>query len=886
MAVVKNLMVRSGADFSQLYKEMNKSQRKLSAWQKGINKTLKGVGVILGGLTIGAAVKSTIQSASELESAMLGLQSILEAQGRSFTKANQFIQDYVSDGLVPLADAVTAYKNLTARGYNDEQIQQVMSRLKDAASFGRQSAYTLGEAVRSATEGLKNENSVLVDNAGVTKNVAKMWDEYARSIGKSRNQLTQQEKIQAEVNGILKETEFQVGDAAKYTKTYAGSLARLGKVLQDIKVNIGNALKPGAGVGLEGITEQLSGIKSWTEANQATMQRWGQTVANIVKIAVKGFKLITGAIAENWGVIKFAGTALLSYVTITKTAAATTAAFRLAASVLNGTIAANVPILSALSIAINTYRLQMALAPAVTNIFAGALLRLRVALYAVHTALGPIGWAVLAISAAVSGGMALWNKYNQSLQQTASGGFGDFRKIQDGIANSTGAAADATEDQADAIDKAGKAAKRSLAGFDEIHQLQKDMAGGGSEAGEGLLDSFDVGGGGVPGLNLDDMLSELEQAKPTIKGFWEWFKQSAKNVWEGWSDYVKSWNWVDKLSNWIVDTFYDAEKGVWSLKRTWEKWSDYVQSWGWVKGLTGWIVGVLEKWGNFKASAGETWENIKSSIKTKWDDLSAGAKTTWGNIKETIQSKWNDLKKDAPAVWDNIKNTISTKASDARDALKKAWDEISKRTAETWGDIKTSSSNAWDSIKTYLSKTWSGIQTDAGNTLAAIKNTVTTVWNNLKSTTQTVWNNIKTAVTSPIESAKRILFGYIDDIKNAFANMKITIPKPKLPHVSVNTKTKTVGGVSIPYPDFDIDWYAQGGVFNSPSLIGVGEAGAEAVLPLERNTGWMDTLAAKIAASIPGGTAGGAIYVYVGNEQLDAYIYRSQDRRNIKSNGR
>ena len=56
---------------------------------------------------------------------------------------------------------------------------------------------------------------------------------------------------------------------------------------------------------------------------------------------------------------------------------------------------------------------------------------------------------------AVSGGMALWNKYNQSLQKTTSLGFGDFRKIQDGIAKSRGAAADAAEDRADAYRKSG-----------------------------------------------------------------------------------------------------------------------------------------------------------------------------------------------------------------------------------------------------------------------------------------------------------------------------------------------------------------------------------------------------------------------------------------------
>ena len=41
----------------------------------------------------------------------------------------------------------------------------------------------MGEAIKSAAEGIKNENSILVDNAGVTKNLSVIWDEYAASIG-------------------------------------------------------------------------------------------------------------------------------------------------------------------------------------------------------------------------------------------------------------------------------------------------------------------------------------------------------------------------------------------------------------------------------------------------------------------------------------------------------------------------------------------------------------------------------------------------------------------------------------------------------------------------------------------------------------------------------
>ncbi len=244
MAVVRNLMVRSGADFSALYREMNNTQKRMNAFKKGITKTMKTISIALGGLAVGKLIKDSLSAASELEGAFVGLESILIGQGKSFNRAQGFINDYIQDGLIPLTDAITAYKNLAARGYNDEQIQQVMERLKDAAAFGRQSSYTLGEAVRTATEGLKNENSILVDNAGVTKNVSKMWEEYAKSIGKTRNQLTQQEKIQAEVNGILKETQWQVGDAAKYADTYAGRLAALGKTLRDIKINLGNAFMP------------------------------------------------------------------------------------------------------------------------------------------------------------------------------------------------------------------------------------------------------------------------------------------------------------------------------------------------------------------------------------------------------------------------------------------------------------------------------------------------------------------------------------------------------------------------------------------------------------------------------------------------------------------
>lgn len=238
----------------------NNFDRGLSAMTKQVDKfgvTLKKlastVAMAFGTAAIINFGKESVKAASALNDAWMGLESIVAGQGKSFSKAKAFINDYISDGLVPLENAVTAYKNLAARGYSTEQIEKTLAALKDAAAFGRQASYSLGDAVSSATEGLKNENSILVDNAGVTKNVAKMWDDYAKSIGTTANNLTQAQKIQAEVNGILEETRFQTGDAAKLVNTYSGQLAMLGYNFQQLKVAVGNALIPIAQAVLPGI---------------------------------------------------------------------------------------------------------------------------------------------------------------------------------------------------------------------------------------------------------------------------------------------------------------------------------------------------------------------------------------------------------------------------------------------------------------------------------------------------------------------------------------------------------------------------------------------------------------------------------------------------------
>ena len=268
-----------------------------SNYDKQLNNKVKGtesafsssfgkIGSLVAGAfavkTVANFTKKCIDSASKVQSAFTGLNSIVQGTGNSFSLANDFIKKYTADGLVSIEETATAYKNLLSRGYDTSQIEDTLTRLKDSAAFGRQASYDLGEAVVTATEGLKNENSILVDNAGVTKNVAKMWEEYAKSVGKSSTALTQQEKIQAEYKGIMNETKFQVGDAANYTKTFAGQIQQLKFNFNQMTVAIGKVVTPLAQLFIPVINTAITAVTRFFEKTQAVLSVFGLKMPEVI----------------------------------------------------------------------------------------------------------------------------------------------------------------------------------------------------------------------------------------------------------------------------------------------------------------------------------------------------------------------------------------------------------------------------------------------------------------------------------------------------------------------------------------------------------------------------------------------------------------------------
>lgn len=120
----------------------------------------------------------------------------------------------------------------------------------------------------------------------------------------------------------------------------------------------------------------------------------------------------------------------------------------------------------------------------------------------------------------------------------------------------------------------------------------------------------------------------------------------------------------------------------------------------------------------------------------------------------------------------------------------------------------------------------------------------------------------RNGVNAAFGGIKSFIAGVVDSIKG-FLSFDWKLPKIKLPHFKIK------GGFSLTppkTPKFSVDWYAKGGILNSPtifgtngnSLMGGGEAGKEAVLPIdllrsyirEENQGNNEVLAQMIAEAM------------------------------------
>ena len=410
------------------------------------------------------------------------------------------------------------------------------------------------------------------------------------------------------------------------------------------------------------------------------------------------------------------------------------------------------------------------------------------------------------------------------------------------VASSAGSAAKNTDKATKAIEKL----KRSTMGFDELNKVSStaNQAAGAAAAAVGGAGAGAVGGGiSTPELEAPDMS--------------DWEKTLTK--YQSIIQDITTWSLIGigvlgavlcfLGGNWVGGLAFAAMAGlgiaVGSAEgSTFDRLGDKLKNW-WNSSVKPWFnekvkpIFTKEYWK-------EKWENIKTATSEKLDEVKTKVSEKWQGVKDWFSEHVKPIF--TKEYWKNKFNTIKDSASEKLEEAKTSINE-------KWVAVKEwfSKNVAPKFTKEYWSNKWNNLKTAAAEKVNEVKNTITEKWNTIKSWfnsniapkfTKDYWkgkfNSIKDGLKEAFNGAIGVVEKAVNSIINKINTLSWTIPE-WVPHYGGDKFGFNFKNISIPR-------LAEGGIVTQSTLANIGENGKEAVIPLERNTEWLDMLADKLAA--------------------------------------
>ena len=191
-------------------------------------------------------------------------------------------------------------------------------------------------------------------------------------------------------------------------------------------------------------------------------------------------------------------------------------------------------------------------------------------------------------------------------------------------------------------------------------------------------------------------------------------------------------------------------------------------------------------------------------------------------------------------IWNKIKETAKSVLDAIVKFFKSAWDAIKS----AWGSVKFYFSGLWSSIKNTFSSVGSWFSSTFRNAWSAIKNVFSGwgdffsgLWTKIKNKFSDIGSNIGSAISDTVKSGINGVLGTIESVINKgirLINKAIRLAN-KIPGVNVGE----LGEIKLPR-------LAKGAIITRPTVAEIGEDGTEAVVPLEKNTGWLRVIAKEL----------------------------------------
>lgn len=335
----------------------------------------------------------------------------------------------------------------------------------------------------------------------------------------------------------------------------------------------------------------------------------------------------------------------------------------------------------------------------------------------------------------------------------------------------------------------------------------------------------------------------------------------------------KNWDTVKEkagqLKDWITGKFNELKENISKAVQAFaDKFpvafafiSSVFDSWyqtisGIISGVKQVFQGIIQFFtGVFTGDWSKALEGLKNIFSGAFQALSSLAMAPLNALKGVVTGAFNAIDVATGGKLTAIKTTVSEAFTTVTSTVGNLMSQAASNARSNLESMKAAYTSAGGGIKGIMAASMQGVQNTVSNALSAI-NTIT--GGKLEA--------VRNAFQSKIEGAKQIVSNGLNAIKNFFSGLSLKLPDIKLPHFSIS------GSFSLTppsIPKIGVEWYKEGGILTGPtifganngSLLGGGEAGHEAVLPLSELWSNMRSVVAGVVGSTvsqPAADSGGA----------------------------